>query len=109
MTNGQVAAAAAGSAGGFASGPGDGPGGQLGLGGERLFTWFEDSDSEGRLYPRVKRSPATAVAFDGFIARTGAVVTGRGTGIPYRVRPLPESAGKGFHLSADRPDSRGPR
>jgi hypothetical protein len=109
MSNGQVAAAVAGSAGGFAAGPADGPCEQLGLGGERLLTWFGDGDSEGRLYPWVKTSSATAPAFDGFLARLGAVVAGRGTGIRDRVRPLPESGGKWFDVFADRPNSRGPR
>jgi hypothetical protein len=109
MTNGKVAAAVAGSAGGFAAGPGDGPGQPLGLGGERLFTWFEDGDTAGRIYPWVKTSTTNAAAFDRFIARIGAVITGQGTGIRDRVRPLPESAGKWFHLSADRPNSQGPR
>jgi hypothetical protein len=109
MTNGQLAAAVAGSAGGFASGPGDGPGQPVGHGGERLFTWFEDSDSEGPFYPWVKTSTATAAAFDGLIALIRAVITGPGTGTRDRVRPLPESAGKWFHPSADRPNPQGLR
>jgi hypothetical protein len=109
MPNGKVTAAVAGSAGGFAAGLGDGLGQPLGLGGERLFTWFEDGDTTGRFYPWVKTSTATAAAFDGFIARIGAVITGRGTGIRDRVRPLPESAGQWSHLSADRPNWQGPR
>jgi dihydrofolate reductase len=79
MTTGKVIAAVAVSVDGFAAGPGDGPGQPLGLGGEQLFTWFEDGDTPGRFYPWMKMSGASAAAFDGFIARIGAVITGRRT------------------------------
>lgn len=79
MTTGKVIAAVAVSVDGFAAGPGDGPGQPLGLGGEQLFTWFEDGDTPGRFYPWMKMSAASAAAFDGFIARIGAVITGRRT------------------------------
>ena len=79
MTTGQVIAAVAVSVDGFIAGPGDGPGQALGLGGDQLFTWFEDGDVPGRFYPWHKMSAASAAAFDGFIARIGAVLTGRRT------------------------------
>jgi dihydrofolate reductase len=79
LDDGKVIAAVAVSADGFAAGPGDGPGQPLGLGGDRLFTWVEDGDTPGRFYPWMKMSAASAAAFDGFIARIGAVITGRRT------------------------------
>ena len=79
MTTGKVIAAVAVSADGFAAGPGDDPGQPLGRGGERLFTWFEDGETPGRFYPWMKMSAASAAAFDGFIVRIGAVITGRRT------------------------------
>ena len=79
MTTGKVIAAVAVSVDGFTAGPGDGPSQPLGLGGEQLFTWFEDGDTPGRFYPWMNMSAASASAFDGFIARIGAVITGRRT------------------------------
>jgi dihydrofolate reductase len=79
MTTGKVIAAVAVSVDGFTAGPGDGPSQPLGLGGEQLFTWFEDGDTPGRFYPWMKMSTASAAAFDGFITRIGAVITGRRT------------------------------
>lgn len=79
MTTGQVAAAVAVSLDGFIAGPDDSPEQPLGLGGERLFTWFEDGDTAGRFYPWMNMSAESAAAFDGFIARIGAVITGRRT------------------------------
>jgi hypothetical protein len=38
----------------------------LGLGGDRLFTWFGDGDVPDRLYPWTKMSAASAAAFDGY-------------------------------------------
>jgi hypothetical protein len=48
MTTGQVAAAVAASLDGFIAGPDDSPEQPLGLGGELLFTWFEDGKTPGR-------------------------------------------------------------
>jgi dihydrofolate reductase len=79
MTTGKVIAAVAISVDGFIAGADDGPGQPLGRGGERLFTWFEDGETPGRFYPWMKMSAASAAAFDGFIARIGAVITGRRT------------------------------
>lgn len=79
MTTGKVIAAVAVSVDGFIAGAGDGPGQPLGRGGESLFTWFEDGETPGRFHPWMKMSAASAAAFDGFIARIGAVITGRRT------------------------------
>jgi dihydrofolate reductase len=76
---GKVAAAVAVSLDGFIAGPGDSPEEALGLNGDRLFTWFYDGDTPGRFYPWMKMSAPSAAAFDGFIARIGAVITGRRT------------------------------
>jgi dihydrofolate reductase len=79
MTTGKVIAAVAVSLDGFIAGPDDGPGQALGLDGDRLFTWFYNGDIPGRFYPWMKMSAASAAAFDGFIARIGAVISGRRT------------------------------
>ena len=79
MTAGQAIAAVAVSLDGFVAGPDDSPGQPLGAGGERLFTWFEDGGTAGRFYPWMSMSAESAAAFDGFIARIGAVITGRRT------------------------------
>lgn len=79
MAAGKVIAAVAVSVDGFIAGPDDGPEQPLGIGGDRLFTWFEDRDVAGRFYPWMKMSAASAAAFDGFIARVGAVISGRRT------------------------------
>lgn len=76
---GKVAAAVAVSLDGFIAGPGASPAEALGLAGDRLFTWFYDGDTPGRFYPWMKMSAASAAAFDGFIARIGAVISGRRT------------------------------
>ena len=76
---GKVAAAVAVSLDGFVAGPGDSPEEALGLNGDRLFTWFYNGDTPGRFYPWMMMSAASAAAFDGFIARIGAVITGRRT------------------------------
>jgi hypothetical protein len=41
------------------------------VGGDELFTWFEDGDTPSRFYPWMKMSPVSAAAFDGFIDRIG--------------------------------------
>jgi dihydrofolate reductase len=79
MTTGKVSAAVAVSLDGFIAGPGDGPGQALGQDGDRLFTWFFNGDTAGRFYPWMKMSATSAAAFDGYIARIGAVITGRRT------------------------------
>lgn len=79
MATGKVIAAVAVSLDGFIAGPGDGPEQALGLDGDRLFTWSSNGDTPGRFYPWMRMSAASAAAFDGFIARIGAVITGRRT------------------------------
>jgi dihydrofolate reductase len=79
MAPGQVIAAVAVSLDGFIAGPDDGPEQGLGAGGEQLFTWFGDGDTASRFYPWMAMSAISAAAFDGFIDRIGAVVTGRRT------------------------------
>ena len=79
MTTGKVSAAVAVSLDGFIAGPGDGQEQALGQDGDRLFTWFYNGDTPGRFYPWMKMSAASAAAFDGYIARIGAVITGRRT------------------------------
>ncbi|HXP36484.1 MAG TPA: hypothetical protein VN817_01850, partial [Solirubrobacteraceae bacterium] len=64
---------------GFIAGPGDGVGQPLGVGGERLFDWFSDGDTQSRHYPTFKMSATSAEVFDGFADRVGAVVSGRRT------------------------------
>lgn len=77
---GKVIAAVAVSVDGFVAGPDDeAPGQALGLGGDGLFTWFKDGDTPSRFYPWMKMSAASAAAFDGFIARIGAEITGKRT------------------------------
>ena len=51
----------------------------LGLGGDRLFTWFSDGDTPSRWYPEFKMSAISAGLFDEFADRVGAVVAGRRT------------------------------
>jgi dihydrofolate reductase len=79
MGTGEVTAVVAVSLDGFIAGPDDSPEQPLGFGGEQLFTWFEDGDTPSRFYPWMSMSAASAAAFDGFIARIGAVITGRYT------------------------------
>ena len=64
---------------GFIAGPEDGPGRPLGVGGERLFEWLSDGDTQSRHYPTFKMSAASAGAFDAFADRVGAVISGRRT------------------------------
>ena len=79
---------------GFIAGPDDDPERPLGIGGERLFKWFEDGDTPSRFYRSFRMSAASAKFFDAFAGRThgeaitigmvfagrnGAVITGRRT------------------------------
>lgn len=79
MTIGKVIAVVSASVDGFIAGADDSPSQPLGLGGDRLFTWFDDGDTPGRFYPWMQMSAASAAVFDGIIARVGAVITGRRT------------------------------
>jgi dihydrofolate reductase len=64
---------------GFIAGGDDSPERPLGIGGDRLFTWFEDGDTQSRYYPSFRMSAVSAKFFDEFAGRNGAVITGRRT------------------------------
>jgi dihydrofolate reductase len=64
---------------GFIAGPEDRVGQPFGVGGERLFDWLSDGDTQSRHYPAFKMSAASARAFDEFADRVGAVIAGRRT------------------------------
>jgi dihydrofolate reductase len=65
---------------GYIAGPGDSPDQPLGVGGERLFKWFEDGDTPSRYYPSFRMSAASAMFFDEEVAgRDGANIAGRRT------------------------------
>jgi dihydrofolate reductase len=57
----------------------DSPDLPLGVGGTRLFRWFEDGDTPSRLYPWMRMSAASAAFFDDGASRQGAVISGRRT------------------------------
>jgi len=64
---------------GFIAGAEDSPARPLGIGGDRLFRWFEDGDTPSQFYPAFRMSAASASYFDAFAGRCGAVITGRRT------------------------------
>jgi dihydrofolate reductase len=67
---------------GFIAGPNDGPERPLGEGGERLFAWYSEGDTEYRLPGTdmvVRVSPQSAELLREAHARMGAFVTGRRT------------------------------
>src|SRR5713226_6891423 len=64
---------------GFIAGPDDSPELPLGVGGDRLFTWFGDGDTPSRYYPSFRMSAPRAKFFDAFASRQGAVISGRRT------------------------------
>lgn len=76
---GKVLAAVAVSLDGFIAGVDQTPQEALGVGGDRLFEWFHDGDTPSRFYSWMRMSAASAQAFDGFIERIGAVLSGRRT------------------------------
>lgn len=51
----------------------------LGVGGDRLFTWFSDGDTPSRHDPGFKLSTLSAAFFDEGVSRVGAVIAGRRT------------------------------
>ncbi len=67
------------SADGFIAGPNDGPGNPLGDGGERLFEWYTDGDTQSRFFPQFHLSAESARVFDEGAARVGAIISGRRT------------------------------
>ena len=64
---------------GFIAGADDSPEQPLGVGGDRLFTWFSDGDTPSRYYPSFKMSAVSAAFFDEGVGRVGAVIAGRRT------------------------------
>jgi dihydrofolate reductase len=65
---------------GYIAGIDDGPDQPLGVGGERLFKWFEDGDTPSRYYPSFRMSALSARFFDEEVAgRDGANIAGRRT------------------------------
>jgi dihydrofolate reductase len=64
---------------GCIAGADDSPEQPLGVGGDRLFTWFSDGDTPSRYYPGFKMSAVSAAFFDQGVSRVGAVITGRRT------------------------------
>jgi dihydrofolate reductase len=75
----RVVTALAVSADGFIAGPNDGPGNPLGDGGERLFDWYTDGDTQSRFFPNFRLSAESARVFDEGAARVGAIISGRRT------------------------------
>ena len=90
---------------GCIAGADDRPEQPLGVGGDRLFTWFSDGDTPSRYYPGFKMSAVSAAFFDEGVSGVGAVIAGphlrhlRGLG---RQRPV-------ARRPAVRPDPPGPR
>ena len=77
---GKVIAGFATSLDGFVAGPNDSPEQPLGEGGERLFEWFFDGDTEFTMPSggmTLKLSPASAEAVVNVFRSTGAIVSGR--------------------------------
>jgi dihydrofolate reductase len=67
---------------GYIGGPNDGPGSPLGEGGERLFAWYSEGDTEYRLPGTemvFKVSPQSAELLREAHGKMGAFVTGRRT------------------------------
>jgi dihydrofolate reductase len=64
---------------GFIAGVDDSPERPLGVGGERLFSWFGDGDTPSRFYPSFRMSRRSAEFFDEGASRVGAVIAGRRT------------------------------
>jgi dihydrofolate reductase len=64
---------------GCIAGADDSPQQPLGVGGDRLFTWFSDGDTPSRYYPGFKMSAVSAAFFDEGVSRVGAVISGRRT------------------------------
>ena len=75
----RVLSALAVSADGYITGPDPSPEQALGVGGERLFSWYGDGDTPSRIFPGFRLWPASAAVFDAAAARVGAVVAGRKT------------------------------
>lgn len=75
----RVVTALAISADGYIAGPNDGPGNPLGDGGQQLFRWYTDGDTESRFFPRFKLSAESARVFDEGASQIGSIIAGRRT------------------------------
>jgi dihydrofolate reductase len=75
----RVVTALAISADGYIAGPNDGPGTPLGDGGQRLFRWYTDGDTESRFFPGFKLSAESARVFDEGASQLGSIIAGRRT------------------------------
>lgn len=64
---------------GCIAGADDRPEQPLGVGGDRLLTWFSDGDTPSRYYPWFKMSAVSAAFFDEGVSGVGAVIAGRRT------------------------------
>jgi hypothetical protein len=64
------------------AGADDRPEQPLGVGGDRLLTWFSDGDTPSRYYPGFKLSAVSAAFFDQGVSGVGAVIAGRRTTSP---------------------------
>ena len=56
---------------GCIAGADDSPQQPLGVGGDRLFTWFSDGDTPSRYYPGFKMSAVSAAVFDEGVSGVG--------------------------------------
>jgi hypothetical protein len=70
---------------GCIAGADDRPEQPLGVGGDRLFTWFSDGDTPSRYYPGFKMSAVSAAFFDEGAA--GSARSSRGGGPTTSPRP----------------------
>ena len=61
---------------GCIAGADDRPEQPLGVGGDRLFTWFSDGDTPSRYYPGFKMSAVSAAFFEEGVGGVGAVIAG---------------------------------
>jgi dihydrofolate reductase len=59
--------------------PNDGPGNPLGDGGQRLFQWYTDGDTQSRIFPGFQLSAVSASVFDEGASKVGAIIAGRRT------------------------------
>ena len=64
---------------GYITGPDPNSERPLGIGGDQLFDWYRDGDTQSAQYPNFRLSAPSAQVFDSLVARIGAVVAGRKT------------------------------
>ena len=75
----KVFVALAASVDGYITGPAPNPERPLGIGGDQLFDWYRDGDTQSAQYPNFRLSAPSAEVFDALVDRVGAVVAGRKT------------------------------